>query len=107
MPDPIRINRPSGLANPPQHPFVEATGITEGAVPSPTSRPGALTPESMAPHDAAPDPHPSDEGNPYEGTPQPDHTPSYLDIRPNPAIHTGTPERKPDNADHGPKYSPG
>ena len=100
MPNRTRINRPGGQTNPPQHLFDEGTGLSEGALPPPTSRPGAPAPE---PTDH--DPQPSDEGHPYDGAPE--HVPSYLDIGPNPAVHTGTPERKPDNADHGPKYSPG
>lgn len=101
----IRINRPGAPTNPPQHLFDNNTGITEGVLPRPTPRPGAV-PEPDSDH-LVEDPHPIDEGHPYAGAPPKDRPPMYLDIRPNPGIHTGQPERKPDNADHGPKYSPG
>jgi len=119
MPD-SRINRPGAPTNPP-HTAREGTGISDyHPAPAPS---GAVPPLTDN------DPHPADEGHPYDGAPtprdtaavgprgrqgardraqtSPSRTPRYLDIRPNPAIHTGTPEPKPDNADHGPKYSPG
>ena len=102
MPDRIPINRPGAPANPPQHLFDNDTGITEGVLPRPTPRPGAM-PE---PDSGSADPHAIDEGHQQPSAPPADRPPMYLDIHPNPAIHTGHPEPKPDNADHGPKYSP-
>jgi hypothetical protein len=114
MPD-SRINRPGAPTNPP-HTAREGTGISDYHP--------ALAPSGAVPPVTDSDPHPSDEGHPYGGdqTPRgtrdrqgasdsarrsPSATPRYLDIRPNPAIHTGHPEPKPDNADRGPRYSPG
>ena len=102
MPD-TPINRPGATTNPP-HTAREGTGISDYH-PDPADA-GAAPPVSDH------DPHPADEGHPYAGDPIPPErpassTPHYLDIEPNPAVHTGTAEPKPDNADHGPKYSPG
>ena len=114
MTDKVRINAPGAPTNPP-HTAREGTGISD-------YHPAASAP---LPEPTDHDPHPSDEGQPYAGDPNPravgprdpeggrdraqrnSAPPRYLDIRPNPDIHTGSPARKPDNADHGPKYSPG
>ena len=104
MPD-TPINRPGAPTNPP-HTAREGTQVSD-YVPVET---GSVPPTRDH------DPHPSDEGHPYAGDQNPPGdghatrdrgTPRYLDIEPNPATHTGTPERKPANADHGPKFSPG
>jgi hypothetical protein len=113
MPD-TRINRPGAPANPP-HTAREGTAMSDyvpvddgeappvGPAVGPRDREGA---RDIAPRPDA-DPHPSDEGQPYAGDPNPRAVGlRYLDIAPNPAIHTGTPEPRPDNADHGPKYAP-
>jgi hypothetical protein len=103
MPD-ARINRPGAPTNPP-HTAREGTAMSDY---HPTDDDGA-----PPVHDG--DPHPSDEGKPYAGDQNPPgdghamrdrDTPRYFDISPNPAIHTGSPEPKPDNADHGPKFAP-
>jgi hypothetical protein len=98
MPDRIRINSPGAPANQP-HTAREGTAISD-------YHPVQQGADTAPPVEDA-DPHPSDEGHPYDGDPHPGTPPRYLDIRPNPDIHTGTPEPRPDNADHGPKYSPG
>jgi len=112
MPD-TRINRPGAPTNPP-HTAREGTDISDyDPAVAPHDRQSARD-RTQTIHDTAVvppvedhDPHPSDEGHPYDGDPNPTSTPPrYLDIAPNPAIHTGTPQPKPDNADHGPKYSP-
>jgi hypothetical protein len=130
MPD-TRINRPGAPTNPP-HAAREGTAISDyhpDLAGGPHDRHGP-TDRAQTIHDIATvppvedhDPHPSDAGHPYDGDPNPKAfepydprstgdgaqataLPHYLDIRPNPAIHTGTPEPKPDNADHGPKFSP-
>ena len=96
MSDRVRINEPGAPTNPP-HTAREGTEISDY---HPASG-------SIAPEPADHDPHPADEGHPYAGDPNPGTPPRYLDIRPNPDIHTGAPPPKPHNADHGPKYSPG
>ena len=102
MPD-TRINAPGAPTNPP-HTAREGTEISDyHPAPAPS---GTVPPVTDS------DPHPSDEGHPYDGDQNPRDSvpasmPRHLDIHPNPAIHTGTPGPKPDNADHGPKYSPG
>lgn len=115
MTDRIRINEPGAPTNPP-HTAREGTAISDYH----PAAPDAAPPPEPEDHD----PHPSDEGHPYDGDPNPravgprdregardraqtSTPPRYLDIHPNPDIHTGTPPRRPDNADHGPKYSPG
>ena len=108
------INRPGAPTNPP-HTAREGTDVSDYH-PDPAVGPrdptGARDRARKGAHGNAPpvrdhDPHPSGEGQPYAGDPNPVAKPlRYLDIEPNPAIHTGTPERKPDNADHGPKYAP-
>jgi len=96
MPD-TPINAPGAPANPP-HTAREGTAISDY---EPTEPAGSVPPVSDN------DPHPSNEGHPYAGDPDPGTPLRYRDIAPNPAIHTGTPEPRPDNADHGPKFSPG
>ena len=100
MPDRIRINSPGAPANPP-HTAREGTDISDYHPHAPPAARQAAPPLEDA------DPHPADEGHPYAGDPNPGTPPRYLDIRPNPGIHTGAPPPRPDNADHGPKYSPG
>jgi hypothetical protein len=99
-----RINAPGAPTNPP-HAAREGTAISD-------YHPAEPSPAAAPPEDT--DPHPSDAGHPYAGDPNPhpdsaqgSALPHYLDIAPNPAIHTGAPPPRPDNADHGPGYSPG
>jgi len=94
MPHTRRLNTPGAPPNQP-HTAREGTEISDY---HPHAAPAVPEPEDH-------DPHPIDEGHPYDGDPNPGTPLRYLDIRPNPAIHTGTPGPKPDNADHGPKYS--
>jgi hypothetical protein len=104
MPNTSDINRPGALTNPPEHLFDEANPASvdtrETALPT-----GENT--SPDPANEVADPHPSDEGDPYLEKHPGGATPPKTDIGPNPAVHTGTPDRRPDNADHGPKFSPG
>jgi hypothetical protein len=126
MPNTADINRPGAPTNPP-HTAREGTDISEGR---PDSLPRARTDghtahegahrqtgdntspdpaESLPPgHDpGVTDPHPSDEEHPYRAKPPGGTNPPKADIGPNPAAHDGTPPPRPDNADNGPKFSPG
>jgi hypothetical protein len=99
-----RINRPGAPTNPP-HAAREGTAISD-YVPADTGADGQTIPPGPAAAPRDHDPHPSNEGHPYrEKHPGGAHPPK-TDIGPNPAVHTGTPEPKPDNADHGPRYAP-
>ena len=117
MPSNSSINRPGAPTNPPQHLF--AAPVREQGATVPTSREGIALPtgentspdpaEGLPPgHDpGVADPHPSNEEHPYRGKDPDGANPPKPDIGPNPAAHDGTPPPRPDNAAHGPKFSPG
>lgn len=104
MPNASDINRPGALTNPPEHLFDESGAPAEA---NRSAKEGAhrQTGDNTSPDPAneVTDPHPSDEEHPYrEGHPG-GANPPKTDIGPNPAVHNGTPPRRPHNAGSGPE----
>ena len=97
----VRYNQPGAPANPPQH--------LPGDEGDPDNRPpgqGAGNAASPGPHvgpqglDPA-DPHPPEEGDPYNARHPKGAKPPPKDIGPNPAVHNGSAPPRPHNTGSG------
>jgi hypothetical protein len=88
-----KINHPRAPANPPQHPVPDEGApvrVSDRVRQTGVGTAGALTDVT--------DPHPSDEGDPYDARRPGGAKPPKRDIGPNSATHEGIPRRRPDNA---------
>lgn len=91
---------PTGNTNPPQHMVPPAVSETPGAEDGAHRQTGVGT---APPELDAADPHPSDEGDPYdERRAAGSSMPRAKDIGPNPAIHNGTAPHRPQNVETDP-----
>ena len=85
--------------NPPQHLFDESYA-SHGPPTDKVRQTGVNTAPGEL--DVA-DPHPSDEGHPYDAERPGGTNPAKNDLGPNDAIHNGTPAVRPHNAGSGPQ----
>jgi hypothetical protein len=98
-----RHNQPSAPTNTPQH----LPG--DQGPPNPTRGRGAGNATSPGPHQGpqgldTSDPHPAEEGHPYDARHPGGANPPTKDIGPNPAVHEGGAPARPHNADSGPEW---
>jgi len=94
-------NGPGAPVNQPQHLVGD-----EGNPPNPISGQVVGAAPQSAPHEGpqgmdATDPHPAEEGHPYDSRHPGCQRPSTKDIGPNPAAHNGSAPRRPHNAGSG------
>jgi hypothetical protein len=98
-----KINEPGAPVNTPQH-LVGQTNAQEG---TPSGQTGSRASTQQTGPRTAPrevdvaDPHPADEGHPYDARHPGGTNPPTKDLGPNPGIHNGTPARRPHNAGSG------
>lgn len=99
----VRHNKPGAPTNTPQHlPDDQDRPL------NPSSGQGAGNAASLGPHEGAQgldpaDPHPAEEGHPYDARHPGGANPPTKDIGPNPSVHSGTAPPRPHNAGSGPK----
>ena len=102
----VNHNRPGAPVNTPQHLVGEEPDLTgASSANAPAEKPrqqGGAGSAASAEQDAA-DPHPSDEGNPYDAAHPGGANPPAKDIGPNPARHDGSAPPRPHNAGSGPE----
>ena len=97
----IVLNRPGSPVNTPQHLVGD-----EGNPPNPSAGQAAGTAPPPGPHRGpqgldTSDPHPPEEGNPYEARRPSGTKPPKNDLGPSPAVHNGKAPPRPQNAGSG------
>lgn len=97
----VVINHPGAPVNTPQH-LVGDEGMRPNPIPGKRAGTAPRGGPQRGPQglDAA-DPHPPEEGNPYEARHPGGTNPPKNDLGPNPAVHDGKAPRRPHNAGSG------